>query len=105
MAEKVNYHDTDDVAEGMHFLRDPLNCEHLGVTVLEAGPGWTGKPHDHADTDHEEVYLLLEGEAELDVEGETLELGAGDAVRVGPEEERQIRNGDAESRFVLAGAP
>ena len=37
MAEytKTNYHDVDDTS-GMHFLRDELNCENVGVTVLEA---------------------------------------------------------------------
>jgi mannose-6-phosphate isomerase-like protein (cupin superfamily) len=105
MTEQVNYHDTEAVAEGMHFLRDPLNCERLGVTVLEADPGWEGKPHDHANTDHEEVYLLVKGEAEVDVAGDTHELEAGDAIRVDPSAERQIRNGDAESLLVLAGAP
>ncbi len=105
MAKQVNYHDVDAVAEGMYFLRDPLGAEQLGVTVLEADPGWEGKPHDHADADHEEVYLLVEGEAEVDVEGETHELSGGDALRVEPEETRQIRNGNTESFFVLAGAP
>jgi len=105
MADQVNYRDTEAVAGGMHFLRDPLDCEQLGVTVLEADPGWEGKAHDHADNDHEEVYLLVEGEAEVEVDGDTHELEGGDALRIDPDAERRIRNGDTESRFVLVGAP
>jgi len=102
---KVNYENVDAVAGAMHFLRDPLDCETVGVTVVECEPGWTGKEHDHADEDHEEVYLLLEGAATVHVDGESVAMTAGDAVRVPPEATRRIENGDGESTFVLAGAP
>ncbi|MFB6071200.1 MAG: cupin domain-containing protein [Halanaeroarchaeum sp.] len=102
---KTNYEDVEPVGESMHFLRDPLECETLGVTVVDCDPGWAGKPHDHAEEDHEEVYLLVEGEATVTVEGEDVPMAAGDAIRVAPEATRQIRNGETESTFVLAGAP
>jgi len=102
---KVNYHDVEPVGEAMHFLRNPLDCETVGVTVVDPEPGWTGKEHDHADADHEEVYLLVEGEATVTVDGEDVHLRAGDALRVPPGATRQIHNGDTESTFVLVGAP
>ncbi len=102
---KVNYRDVEAVGEGMHFLRDPLGCEQFGITVLECEPGWTGKEHAHVDKEHEEVYLLLDGEATVTVDGEDVAMGSGDALRIPPEATRQIHNGDNESRFVLAGAP
>lgn len=101
----VNYRDVDPVSEGLYFLRDPLGCEQLGLTVLECDPGWSGKEHTHVDRDHEEVYLLLEGRATVTIEGDAVEMESGDAVRILPETSRQIENGDTESRFVLAGAP
>ncbi|MFC7097238.1 cupin domain-containing protein [Halobaculum marinum] len=102
---RVNYRDVDAVGGGLHFLRGPLECERLGVTVIECDPGWTGKLHDHASDDHEEVYLLVEGEATVVVDGERVSLTAGDAIRISPEATRRIHNGDTESTFVLAGAP
>ncbi len=101
----VNYEEVDAVADAMHFLREPLDCEQLGVTVVECPPDWDGKPHDHAEEGEEEVYLLLEGEATITVEGEDVSLSAGDALRVDPDARRQIHNGDTESTFVIAGAP
>ncbi|MFB6093754.1 MAG: cupin domain-containing protein [Halanaeroarchaeum sp.] len=101
----VDYRDVDPVADGMHFLREPLDAETVGLTVVECDPGWTGKEHDHAEENHEEVYFLVEGEATVTVEGESVELSAGDAVRIAPEATRQIENGDVPSTFVLAGAP
>ncbi|WP_415381229.1 cupin domain-containing protein [Halosimplex sp. TS25] len=102
---KANYEDVDAVGGGLHFLRDELDCENLGVSLLECEPGWEGKPHDHADDGQEEVYVLVEGEATVTVDGEDVEMSEGDALRIAPEERRQIENGDGESTFVLAGAP
>jgi quercetin dioxygenase-like cupin family protein len=103
--EKVTYEETDAVAGGLHFLRDPLGCENLGVSVLECDPSWEGKPHDHAEEGQEEVYVLVDGAATVSVDGEDVEMAAGDALRLAPDERRQIRNGDDPSTFVLAGAP
>jgi mannose-6-phosphate isomerase-like protein (cupin superfamily) len=102
---KANYTDVDPVADSLYFLREELDCENLGVSVLECEPGWTGKEHDHADDGEEEVYLLVEGEATVVVEDEEVAMTEGDAVRIPGETTRRIENGDAESRFVLVGAP
>lgn len=102
---KVNYGDIEPKSEGMHFLRDPLAAENLGLTVVEAEPGWTGMEHDHEDEEQEEVYLLVEGEATVHVEGDAVDMEPGDALRIPPEAPRQIENGDMPSTFVMVGAP
>ncbi|ESP90056.1 cupin domain-containing protein [Candidatus Halobonum tyrrellensis] len=101
---KVNYEETE-TSHGMHFLREELGCEDHGVTVVDADPGWEGPEHDHADENHEEVYLLVDGEATVTVDDEEVTMESGDAVRVPPEATRRIENGDVESTFVLTGAP
>ncbi|WP_435180264.1 cupin domain-containing protein [Halorussus sp. AFM4] len=101
---KVDSRDVDPIGGGLRFLRDPLDCEKLGVSVLDADPGWTGKEHDHAEDGQEEVYVLLEGEATVTVEGEDVELSAREALRIPADATRQICNGDTESTFVLVGA-
>jgi quercetin dioxygenase-like cupin family protein len=102
---KVNYHDTDASRDAMHFLRDHLGCEQLGITIVDCDPGWTGPEHDHGDEGHEEVYVLAEGEATVTVDGEDVPMTSGDVIRLPPESSRQIQNGDTQSTFVLAGAP
>jgi len=102
---RVNYDDVEPVGGAMHFMRDPLECSNVGVTVVECDPGWTGKAHDHAGQEQEEVYVLVEGAATVDVDGDSVELTAGDALRIAPDARRQIRNGDEASLFVLVGAP
>lgn len=102
---RLHYGDVEPVAEGLHFLRDPLDCEQLGVSILEISPGWEGKPHDHAEEGQEEVYVCVEGAATVTVDGRDVPVEEGDALRISPEATRQITNGDEESRFVLVGAP
>jgi quercetin dioxygenase-like cupin family protein len=101
---RENYEDVEPRAPGMHFLRDALDCEQLGITVLDAQEGWDGMEHDHADDDHEEVYLLVDGSGQLTVDGEELSLEPGDAVRVAADASRTL-SFDADSTMVIVGAP
>ncbi|MES3161048.1 MAG: cupin domain-containing protein [Halorubrum sp.] len=103
--DEATYTDVEPRAPGMYFLRDALGAETLGVTVVEADDGWDGIEHDHADDGHEEVYLLLEGSASLTVDDDTIEMAAGDAVRVDPESTRTLSFDAADSQMVIAGAP
>ncbi|WP_198665677.1 MULTISPECIES: cupin domain-containing protein [Haloprofundus] len=89
----------------MHFLRDALDADNLGVTVLDCEAGWSGMEHDHGEEDHEEIYLLVHGAATVTVDGVDVSLEPGDAVRIPPDATRQINVGDEDSTLVLAGAP
>jgi len=102
--DTVNYESVEPAAPGMHFLREPLDAEQVGVTVLDAEAGWSGMEHDHAEDGQEEVYVLLEGRATVTIDGEDVELAAGDAVRIDPDATRSIEV-EADSQFVLVGAP
>ncbi|MFT4882877.1 MAG: quercetin dioxygenase-like cupin family protein [Natronomonas sp.] len=108
---------------GMWFFREPLDCENLGITLLELEPGGKGKHHAHTDDGQEEVYFVVGGEqasdademgdpeltVQLGPEGdpdEEVTLEPGEAIRVSPETQRQLHNhSDARVRLVIAGAP
>lgn len=101
---RVNYGEVDPVAGVMHALADPLDSDRLGVTVAQCEPDWNSHPHDHSHDEHEEIYVLIEGEATVVVDEDPVPMEAGDAIRIPPEATRQIRNGDAQSTFVLVSA-
>ncbi|WP_303651275.1 cupin domain-containing protein [Halorubrum ezzemoulense] len=88
----------------MRPLTDSLDSEQVGVSIARCEPGWQNKSHDHAAEDHEEIYVLLEGEATVVIDDESVELEAGDAVWIPPTATRQIQNGDVESALVLVSA-
>ena len=50
------------------------------------------------------LHLLIEGDGELTVDGETVPLEPGEAVRVDPDDSRQL-SFDGSSKMVIAGAP
>jgi len=109
--KKASTGDVDSVVPeehgGMWFLRDALETERLGVTVLELEPDAKGKEHDHSEDGQEEVYVVIEGAVDVDLTDgdETVTLGVDDALRLDPDESRQIVNrSDERAKLVLAGA-
>ncbi len=102
---RINYTDIEPVSGAMHNLSEPLDSKEVGVTIARCEPGWRNRPHNHADNDHEEIYILIDGHATVLVDDEPVEMEGGDAIRISPESTRQIRNGESESAFVLVSAP
>ncbi|MDZ7730520.1 MAG: cupin domain-containing protein [Natrialbaceae archaeon] len=102
---KVNYEEVEQVSSAMHFLREPLETDQVGVTVVRCDPGWKSQRHDHTDNEHEEVYVLIDGSATVVVDEQSIPVEEGDALWISPYPTRQIRNGDEESAFVLVSAP
>lgn len=95
----------DEEYGGMWMLGGALDCENLGVSLVELEPDAKGKAHDHADDGQEEASLVVDGELDVDLDGETVTPGPGEAVRVDLDQHRQLVNrADERVRAVLAGA-
>ena len=87
-------------------LLDRSNAPVANQSLAEAtiAPGETTDRHYHRDS--EELYYLLEGAGEIEVDGERAAVAAGDAILIPPGAWHQIRAGDAGSlRFLCACAP
>ena len=63
-------------------LRRQLGVTTFGLNQIVLQPGQRGRIHRHEH--QEEVYLVLEGELALIIEGEETALGRGELVRVAP---------------------
>jgi mannose-6-phosphate isomerase-like protein (cupin superfamily) len=86
--------------ERFQALRRELGVTSFGLNAITLLPKQRGRIHRHER--QEEVYLVLEGELTLIVEGEEQVLGAGTLVRVGPETRRQLVNAGTEPLRLLA---
>lgn len=76
--------------------------QSLAEATLPAG-GSTRR-HYHART--EEIYILLEGVGEMEVEGDRRDVAAGDAILIPPGAWHGIRaDAGAELRFLCCCAP
>jgi mannose-6-phosphate isomerase-like protein (cupin superfamily) len=81
-----------------------LGVTAWGMNVLKLPAGWESYPdHDHAKDGQEEVYVVLEGSATLEADGETWQLEPGTLARVGAEQKRQITPGDDGVTIVAIG--
>ena len=92
---------------GFKLARADLGVESFGMQILEMPPAYADYPeHDHAETGQEEVYVVLSGSAEIDVEGERVQLDPDTVIRVGPSAKRKITPGDQGVRLLaLGGTP
>jgi uncharacterized cupin superfamily protein len=91
-----------DLATGERFvpLRRLLGVSTFGMNAIVLQPGQRGRIHRHEH--QEEVYLVLEGELSLLLEGEEHKLGVGSLARVAPKIRRQLVNRRPERVTVLA---
>jgi uncharacterized cupin superfamily protein len=89
-----------DGSERFQTLRRDLGVHSFGMNLMILRPGQRGRIHAHSH--QEEVYLVLEGELSLILEGAEHLLGADRIARIGPAVRRQLANAGKERVVVLA---
>ena len=93
------------VAGAFKRARAELGVSAFGMNVIDMPPGITDAypEHDHAEDGMEEVYVALDGSAELDIEGEKVRLEPNTMVRVAAGTMRTVRTGDEAVRMLIVG--
>ena len=82
------------------LVRRGLDVQSFGLNVVEIEQGYSIPEHDETERDQEEVFVVLEGDAVMVVDGEDHPAPAGTFVRVAPPLPRTVRN-DAETPVTL----
>jgi mannose-6-phosphate isomerase-like protein (cupin superfamily) len=101
-AEAFTTADGSTIRELLGLPTAPVRNQSLAEATLE--PDQATERHYHADT--EEIYYLVEGAGELELDGERRELVAGDAALIPPGAWHQIRAGaGGRLRFLCCCAP
>ena len=84
--------------------RAELGVESFGMQVIDMPASADQYPeHDHSHDGQEEVYIVVEGAAKLQVAGEEHELRPGTYARVGPGEKRKLVTGSEGARVIAIG--
>lgn len=78
-------------SRGKVFLADLLQTKGMEIS-MNSFPAGASMPFLHAHKENEELYLFLAGEGEMLVDGETVPVREGSAVRVLPKASRAWRN-------------
>jgi mannose-6-phosphate isomerase-like protein (cupin superfamily) len=84
-------------------IRELMHAANQSLAEATLSPGRQTQRHYHAES--EELYYLLSGEGEMEVEGERSAVGPGDAILIPPGAWHQITAGDSELRFLCCCAP
>jgi mannose-6-phosphate isomerase-like protein (cupin superfamily) len=83
---------------------DALGVEAFGLQVLDFPGGFADYPeHDHSEDRQEEVYVVLAGSADVEIEGERLAAGVGSVLRVDPDAKRKLVPGADGVRVLAIG--
>jgi quercetin dioxygenase-like cupin family protein len=92
---------------GVFFkIRRSLGTTAFGINEVRLPAGLEGIEHDEVETGHEEVYIVLEGEGTITVDGEPVSLATGDYLRVDAAATRLAVAGPNGLTFVVvAGKP
>jgi uncharacterized cupin superfamily protein len=82
----------DDLGEGPGFrkVRQALDVTEFGVNGVVLPPGYTSRRHYHDR--QQELYMVLRGEIEFDLDGAKQMLGPGGLARVDAPTVRALRN-------------
>jgi mannose-6-phosphate isomerase-like protein (cupin superfamily) len=80
-----------------------LGIESFGMQVLDLPQGFAYPEHDHTEDGQEEVYLVLAGSAEFDVDGERVSTAPGEMLRVSPAARRKLEPGPEGVRLLAIG--
>ncbi len=88
----------------LRMAKDPLDCEHSGLSYLKLGPGYRA-PFGHKHKEQEEIYVLVSGSATMKFEDEAIELEPFSAVRVAADTMRGYEGGPDGAELIVIGSP
>ena len=85
--------------------RAELGVSSFGMQVMDLPPqmGDRYPEHDHGEDGQEEVYVVMRGSGEIEIEGERHPLGPDTMVRVGPGVKRKLFVGPEGARVLALG--
>jgi mannose-6-phosphate isomerase-like protein (cupin superfamily) len=86
-------------------VRRALDAKAFGLNYFVFPPDQVGREHDHADSDHEEVYFVVKGSGTMRINGDEVELRPGRFVRVDAAATRVPISGADGLELVTIGAP
>jgi uncharacterized cupin superfamily protein len=89
-----------NTGERFQALRRELGVTSFGMNLIVLEPGQRGRIHAHEH--QEEVYLVLQGELTLLVDGVEHVLPRDHLARVAPRRRRQLLNAGSERLVLLA---
>ena len=88
------------------LARKSLGLNSFGMNVVELPPGETIPEHNEVESDQEEVFIVLSGDATMVIDGVDHPAPAGTFARLDPEPTRTVANrSETEATVLIVSAP
>jgi len=84
-------------------IREYFHSERQSLAEASLEPGRATQRHYHARS--EEIYLIVEGGGELEVDGDRRQVSAGDAILIPPGAWHELTAGDDGARLLCCCVP
>ncbi len=85
----ANFNKVSVASDARTELHDKLSLTGAEISINNL-PAGTGVPFVHSHKNNEEIYAILTGKGKAVIDGETVELAAGDWIRISPAAKRQF---------------
>lgn len=85
----ANFNKVNVAAEARTELHNQLSLTGAEISINNL-PAGTSVPFIHSHKKNEEIYAILSGKGKVIIDGETIELTAGDWLRISPAAKRQF---------------
>jgi mannose-6-phosphate isomerase-like protein (cupin superfamily) len=79
---------------GKQFVGEILKASGSEISFTMIRPG-TELPFLHQHHQHEEIYVIIKGSGQFQVDGSVFDVSEGSAIRVSPDGKRTYRNNSA----------
>ncbi len=88
------------------LARKSLGLQSFGMNVVELPPGETIPEHTEAESNQEEVFIVLSGDATMVIDGVDHPAPAGTFARLDPEPRRTVVNrSESDTTLLIVSAP
>jgi quercetin dioxygenase-like cupin family protein len=88
------------------LVRRGLDVASFGLNVVEIEQGYSIPEHNEVDRDQEEVFIVMDGDAVIVIEGEEHSAPKGTFCRISPPLLRTVRNdNEAPVQLLIVSAP
>src|SRR5687768_1820955 len=103
--DRVSAFTTRDGSEIRELLAHRNSCiKNQSLAEARVAPGMSTAPHYHPRT--EEIYYILEGTGRMTIDGQTRDVGRGDAIAIPPGAVHTITaTGKDQLKFLCCCAP
>jgi mannose-6-phosphate isomerase-like protein (cupin superfamily) len=92
---------------GLKKARAELGVSSFGMQIVDLPPNYSDYPeHDHSEEAQEEVFGVMRGSGQMEIDGERIDLTPDVLVRVGATARRKVFSGPEGLRMIaLGGTP